>query len=57
MRMDREIVLERHLIEAWGLWYIEWQKQIRDNLRGHAMSAQVVVNNTLVSTEADRTLR
>jgi hypothetical protein len=39
--MDRELRLERHHIEAWGLWWIEWQKETKERLRRHTMSTQV----------------
>jgi len=51
--MDRELVLEKQHIEAWGLWYIEWQKQAKEHLRRHSMSAQAFVKEHLVSTEAE----
>ena len=24
--IDRTIILDQHIIEAWGLWWIQWQK-------------------------------
>ena len=38
---DPEIKMEKHIIEAWGLWYIQWQTQKKEQLRRHSMSTQV----------------
>jgi len=51
--MERELILEQHLIEAWGVWYLEWQKQMKEHLRRHAMSAQAFVKGHLIAAEAD----
>ena len=40
MSFDPELKLERHYVEAWGLWWLEWQKQKRERLRRHTMSTQ-----------------
>ena len=34
--MNREILLEQHMIEAWGLLWVQWQKDTKDRLRKHA---------------------
>jgi len=55
--MSREIRVEKHLIEAWGLWWIEWQQQKKDALikqakeraRRQAMSPRAFVNEHLES--------
>ena len=39
--MDRELRLEKHHIEAWGLWWINWQNLTKERLRRHTMSTQV----------------
>lgn len=31
--MNREIVLDQHIIEAWGLWWVQWQKDTQAILR------------------------
>lgn len=33
--------MKKHIIEAWGLWYIQWQIQKKEQLRRHSMSTQV----------------
>ena len=38
---DPEIKMEKHIVEAWGLWYIQWQTQKKEQLRRHSMSTQV----------------
>jgi hypothetical protein len=42
--MDRTIRMEKHLIEAWGLWWIQWQKQTKERLQKHIMSPKAFVN-------------
>jgi peptidoglycan/xylan/chitin deacetylase (PgdA/CDA1 family) len=39
--MERELRLEKHHIEAWGLWWINWQNLTKERLRRHTMSTQV----------------
>jgi hypothetical protein len=39
--MDRTIVIEQHSIEGWGLWWIQWQKDTKEQLLRHSMSQQV----------------
>ena len=29
---EHTIVLEQHVIEAWGLWWVQWQKDTRVRL-------------------------
>ena len=41
MPFDPEIQMKKHIIEAWGLWYIQWQTQKKEQLRRHSMSTQV----------------
>jgi len=31
--MDRTIILEQHIIEGWGLWWIQWQKDQANSVR------------------------
>ena len=38
---DPEIKMKKHMVEAWGLWYIQWQTQKKEQLRRHSMSTQV----------------
>jgi hypothetical protein len=42
--MDRTIVLDQHIIEAWGLWWAQWQKETKERLRRQAMSPQMRLN-------------
>lgn len=30
---ERVIVLDQHIIEGWGLWWVQWQKDTKDRLR------------------------
>jgi hypothetical protein len=41
MPFDPEIQMKKHIVEAWGLWYVHWQTQKKEQLRRHAMSTQV----------------
>lgn len=41
MPFDPEIQMKKHIVEAWGLWYIQWQTQKKEQLRRHSMSTQV----------------
>jgi hypothetical protein len=31
--MNRELVLDQHIIEAWGLWWVQWQNDMKSTLR------------------------
>ena len=42
--MDKIIQLDRHHIEAWGLWWVQWQKQTKERLQKQSMSPQSFVN-------------
>jgi len=46
--------MEKHHVEAWGLWWSQWQTQLRERLQKHAMSPQVFVNEHLVSSKGER---
>jgi hypothetical protein len=51
--MDKVISMKRHHIEGWGLWWIQWQKQTKEQLQKHGMSPQSFVNTHLsVSSES-----
>ena len=39
--MDRTIVIEQHSIEGWGLWWIRWQNDTKQQLFRHSMSQQL----------------
>jgi len=41
MPFDPEIQMKKHIVEAWGLWYVQWQTQKKEQLRRHSMSTQV----------------
>ena len=41
MPFDPAISLERGKVEAWGLWWIQWQIQTKERLRRHMMSTQM----------------
>ena len=51
--MDKTIYLEKHFIEAWGLWWVHWQKNTKERLQKHSMSPKVFVDKHLVSTEGE----
>jgi hypothetical protein len=36
--MDKIIQMDKHHIEAWGLWWFEWQKQTKQGLQQQASS-------------------
>ena len=55
--MNRTITLEKHTIEAWGLWWVQWQHQTKEKLRRHKMSPQVFVDEHLVCTQGKDSLR
>jgi len=40
MSFNLKITLERHYVEAWGLWWLEWQQWKKERLRRHTMSTQ-----------------
>ena len=31
--MDKIIQIEKHHIEAWGIWWVQWQQQKREELK------------------------
>jgi hypothetical protein len=45
--MDKVFSMKRHHIEAWGLWWVQWQKQTKEQLQKNAMSPQSFVNTHL----------
>jgi hypothetical protein len=51
--MDKTIRLENHIIEAWGLWWVHWQKNTKERLQKHSMSPKVFVDKHLVTTEGE----
>jgi hypothetical protein len=55
--MDKTIQMEKHIIEAWGLWWVEWQKQVKDRIKKQVMSPQAFVNEHLVSSEGKSFVR
>jgi hypothetical protein len=42
--MDRTIQIPRPMVEAWGLWYTQWQKDTKERLRRQVMSPQMRLN-------------
>ncbi|NBP66089.1 MAG: hypothetical protein EBU66_15685 [Bacteroidetes bacterium] len=51
--MDKSIQMEKHHIEAWGLWWIQWQKQTKERLLKHGKSPQKFIDTHLVSVQAE----
>jgi hypothetical protein len=54
MDNDRTIILEKHILDAWGLWYLEWQATKKDIIKKQAQSPKEFINklNQLVSIES-----
>ena len=52
MDNDRMIILEKHIVDAWGLWYLEWQATKKDIIKKQAQSPKEFINKHLVSTES-----
>ena len=40
MSFDPKLALDKHYVEAWGLWWLEWQQHTKERLRRHTMSTQ-----------------
>jgi len=36
--MDKIIQMDKHHIEAWGLWWFQWQQQTKETLQQQATS-------------------
>jgi hypothetical protein len=51
--MDKTIYLEKHFIEAWGLWWVHWQKHTKERLQKHSMSPKVFVDKHLGSSHGE----
>ena len=51
--MDKTIYLDKPFIEAWGLWWVHWQKNTKERLQKHSMSPKVFVDTHLVSAEGE----
>jgi len=51
MDNDRTIILEKHIVDAWGLWYLEWQATKKDIIKKQAQSPKEFINKHLVSIE------
>lgn len=52
--MDKIVQLDKHHIEAWGLWWVQWQKQTKERLQKQSMSPQSFVNTHLSSVGPQR---
>ncbi len=51
--MDRTIVLDKHIIESWGLWYLEWQNYTKERMRKQIKSPQAFVQKHLVGAKGE----
>jgi len=40
MEHDPQLTLKKNHIEAWGLWWIQWQQHTKARLRRHTVSTQ-----------------
>ncbi len=41
MPFNPELQFKKHNVEAFGLWWIQWQVQTKERLRRHMMSTQM----------------
>jgi hypothetical protein len=48
--MDKIIQMEKHHIEAWGLWWVQWQQQTREALRLEAVLVRTKSKGSLGNT-------
>jgi hypothetical protein len=49
--MDRTIRIDKNFIEAWGVWWIQWQKHTKERLQKHSLSPKVFMDTHLVGSE------
>jgi hypothetical protein len=47
--MDKVIQLEKHHIEAWGIWWIQWQQDTRNAMKSVSSEAKNSLGNTTTS--------
>ena len=40
MPYKTELTLDRNIVEAWGLWWVQWQKAEKERLRRQTISTQ-----------------
>ena len=49
--MDKIIQMEKHHIEAWGIWWVQWQQQKRQELKDLVSSeGKGLLGNTTTSS-------
>ena len=51
--MPHNLVLPDHIIDAWGLWYLNWQKETKERLRKQVKSPQAFVEKHLVRAKSE----
>ena len=49
--MDRTLEIDQHIIEAWGLWWAQWQKDTKERLQRLGKSPQAFVNEHLAESK------
>jgi len=55
--MDRTLQMEKHHVEAWGLWWAQWQSKTKERLQKQSLSPKAFVDQHLVSSEGKGLLR
>jgi hypothetical protein len=50
--MDRTLQMEKHHVEAWGLWWAQWQSKTKERLQKQSLSPKAFVDQHLVSSES-----
>jgi len=51
--MDRTLQMEKHHVEAWGLWWAQWQSKTKERLQKQSLSPKAFVDQHLVSSERE----
>ena len=54
--MDKIIQMEKHHIEAWGIWWVQWQQQTREKLREEARLVRTKAKDPLRNTATSSTI-
>ena len=56
---EHPIILDQHIIEGWGLWWIQWQKDKKEHLRKSVNRTRVnhFSELHLISSESGNQLR
>lgn len=49
--MDRTLQMEKHHVEAWGLWWVQWQAKTKERLQKQSLSPKAFVDQHLITSE------